>query len=244
MDWTRLNSMCITMVSTRYNTLFFYFTVEKRKKKKQTIFPTKLQQQLQRLDEWVSFSRLKIDHVEWPKKRSSGGGKGHGHGGAAKTPSVSKKQKGQKQQVKGAPAKAASVASSPSDAVKKEDARGGVAGSSRKRKRGASASQLSLSEEVGQNEEPGSGLDVDDEEDADLAADYVEKDADGDHGAAEPAGFSKEKEIEKLRTSGSMTQSVTEISRVKNIDTIIMGKSEIETWYVNELMIPLKSFLI
>ncbi|KAI9345214.1 acyl-CoA N-acyltransferase [Obelidium mucronatum] len=45
------------------------------------------------------------------------------------------------------------------------------------------------------------------------------------------ASFSKEKEIEKLRTSGSMTQSVTEISRVKNIDRIIMGPNEVETWY-------------
>jgi histone acetyltransferase HTATIP len=43
-------------------------------------------------------------------------------------------------------------------------------------------------------------------------------------------GFSKEKEIEKLRTSGSMTQSVDEISRVKNINRICMGKFEVETW--------------
>ncbi|KAJ3240307.1 Histone acetyltransferase [Chytriomyces hyalinus] len=51
-------------------------------------------------------------------------------------------------------------------------------------------------------------------------------------GTLNPDGtFSKEKEIEKLRTSGSMTQSVTEISRVKNIDRIIMGPNEVETWY-------------
>ncbi|KAH6580561.1 hypothetical protein BASA61_009573 [Batrachochytrium salamandrivorans] len=43
--------------------------------------------------------------------------------------------------------------------------------------------------------------------------------------------FSKEKEIEKLRTSGSMTQSITEIARVKNINRICMGKFEIDTWY-------------
>ena len=43
--------------------------------------------------------------------------------------------------------------------------------------------------------------------------------------------FSKEKELEKLRTSGSMTQSLTEISRVKNIKMIQLGKYEIETWY-------------
>ena len=43
--------------------------------------------------------------------------------------------------------------------------------------------------------------------------------------------FSKEQEIEKLRTSGSMTQSVSEIARVKNLNKIQMGKSEVETWY-------------
>ena len=48
---------------------------------------------------------------------------------------------------------------------------------------------------------------------------------------ADPPGWSKEKEIEKLRTSGSMTQAHSEIARVKNIDRIQMGKHEIETWY-------------
>jgi histone acetyltransferase HTATIP len=43
--------------------------------------------------------------------------------------------------------------------------------------------------------------------------------------------ISKEAEIEKLRTSGSMTQSVSEVARVKNFDCIRMGAHEIETWY-------------
>jgi len=43
--------------------------------------------------------------------------------------------------------------------------------------------------------------------------------------------FSKEQEIEKLRTQGSMTQSVHEIARVKNLDRIQMGKAEFEAWY-------------
>ncbi|OZJ06438.1 hypothetical protein BZG36_00557 [Bifiguratus adelaidae] len=46
-----------------------------------------------------------------------------------------------------------------------------------------------------------------------------------------PQVFSKEQEIEKLRTSGSMTQSVHEISRVKNLNSIQMGRHEVETWY-------------
>lgn len=51
------------------------------------------------------------------------------------------------------------------------------------------------------------------------------------HPNRRPEVFSKEQEIEKLRTSGSMTQSVHEVARVKNFDKIQMGKHEVETWY-------------
>jgi histone acetyltransferase HTATIP len=43
--------------------------------------------------------------------------------------------------------------------------------------------------------------------------------------------YSREDEIEKLRTGGSMTQNQTEISRVRNLDKLQMGKFEIEPWY-------------
>lgn len=43
--------------------------------------------------------------------------------------------------------------------------------------------------------------------------------------------FSKEQEIEKLRTSGSMTQSVSEIARVKNLNRLQIGKHEVDAWY-------------
>ena len=42
---------------------------------------------------------------------------------------------------------------------------------------------------------------------------------------------SREEEIEKLRVGGSMTQNQTEISRVRNLETVQMGDSEIEPWY-------------
>ncbi|KXN91020.1 Histone acetyltransferase ESA1 [Leucoagaricus sp. SymC.cos] len=45
------------------------------------------------------------------------------------------------------------------------------------------------------------------------------------------AHFSKEQEIEKLRTSGSMTQSISEITRVKNLNRLQIGKHEVEAWY-------------
>lgn len=43
--------------------------------------------------------------------------------------------------------------------------------------------------------------------------------------------FSREEEIEKLRTGGSMTQNQTEISRVRNLSRVQMGKHEMEPWY-------------
>ncbi|KDQ21861.1 hypothetical protein BOTBODRAFT_141906 [Botryobasidium botryosum FD-172 SS1] len=46
-----------------------------------------------------------------------------------------------------------------------------------------------------------------------------------------PTVFSKEQEIEKLRHSGSMTQSVHEIARVKNLNRLQIGKHEVEAWY-------------
>lgn len=49
--------------------------------------------------------------------------------------------------------------------------------------------------------------------------------------AAPSTLYSREDEIEKLRTSGSLTQNQTEISRVRNLNRIQMGDSEIEPWY-------------
>lgn len=73
-----------------------------------------------------------------------------------------------------------------------------------------------------------------DELESNLAQDQDTSRADIDPESMAPdpdSSFSKEKEIEKLRTSGSMTQSHTEISRLKNINRICIGKSVIDTWY-------------
>ena len=45
------------------------------------------------------------------------------------------------------------------------------------------------------------------------------------------APYSREEEIEKLRTGGSMTQNQTEISRVRNLGHIQLGAFEMEPWY-------------
>ncbi|QPH04602.1 Histone acetyltransferase [Epichloe festucae Fl1] len=43
--------------------------------------------------------------------------------------------------------------------------------------------------------------------------------------------FSREEEIEKLRTSGSMTQNPAEISRIRNISRVQFGKNDLFPWY-------------
>lgn len=43
--------------------------------------------------------------------------------------------------------------------------------------------------------------------------------------------FDPQREIEKLRTSGSMTQNHSEVSRVRNVSKVIFGEYEIEPWY-------------
>ncbi len=63
-------------------------------------------------------------------------------------------------------------------------------------------------------------MDVDEAQDAAAAAK-----------ASAPEHYSREDEIEKLRTSGSMTQNQTEISRVRNLSRIQMGQHEMEPWY-------------
>lgn len=50
---------------------------------------------------------------------------------------------------------------------------------------------------------------------------------------------SREDEIKKLRTSGSMTQNPHVVSQVRNLNKIIMGKYEIEPWYFSPYPIEL-----
>ncbi|GAA5851699.1 hypothetical protein JCM8547_001177 [Rhodosporidiobolus lusitaniae] len=66
--------------------------------------------------------------------------------------------------------------------------------------------------------------------DAQTGKEGSQADASADETGAIPT-FSKAREIEKLRTQGSMTQSHSEVARVKNLDRIQMGKHLVEAWY-------------
>ncbi|KAG0254424.1 Histone acetyltransferase [Actinomortierella ambigua] len=160
-----------------------------------------------RLDEWVSPERLNLNgEIEYPKVKKqksvlAGVGKETGKGGDATS------VKSNKNSLKTAVSKAKAASGGGGDGSTP-----GTPGTPASNKRKASAMDEN-SQELGGREDDG---------------DY-------DPEASTPAGdmpvFSKEAEIEKLRTSGSMTQNPHEVARVKNLNTIQIGKHEVETWY-------------
>ena len=85
-----------------------------------------------------------------------------------------------------------------------------------------------------EDEEEEEDLDADAEGEMDLDGEGEVLDLDATEQPAPPPplpAFSKEQEIEKLRTSGSMTQSISEIARVKNLNRLQIGKHEVDAWY-------------
>jgi histone acetyltransferase HTATIP len=69
-----------------------------------------------------------------------------------------------------------------------------------------------------------------------------EMDLDSHHTDGNPVYVSREQEIEKLRTSGSMTQDTHEIARVKNFGKIQIGKYEVEPWYFSPYPVELTDY--
>lgn len=196
-----------------------------------------------RLDEWVGGSRLVLDReMEWPKVKDEGKDKKKEKdkttGNSTPTKAAPSPRPGSGSLLKKAATKAATAA------VKSKSGKDLPMGktSSIKRK-----STLGMKEPArgkgkgGGDEEDAEGDDEDGDGDGDMTMSTSagsEMDADGEvdltapsNPQAAPRVFSKKQEIEKLRTSGSMTQSHSEVSRVKNLNKIQMGKSEIEAWY-------------
>ena len=90
----------------------------------------------------------------------------------------------------------------------------------------------------------GDGMDLDDGEEGEGEEEEEEEEEEGEGSvsaevevsapqdpSAAPAYMGKATEIEKLRHGGSMTQSVSEVARVKNLNRIQFGRNEVEAWY-------------
>jgi histone acetyltransferase HTATIP len=162
-----------------------------------------------RLDEWIPYSLVKLDSIELPKlssKSSGGSGSNVGQSPSVKASSSSsmKRKKGPKSVLALGKGKAQKQLQQEQQQSKQPKASKAGSGS-------AKENTLPGSAETSDNDDQSSTHDKGPE-------------------LQEQPGFSKEKELEKLRTSGSMTQSHAEIARVKNIEKIQFGKHEIEAW--------------
>ncbi|KAI6157493.1 histone acetyltransferase, MYST superfamily [Pisolithus tinctorius] len=184
-----------------------------------------------RLDEWVVGSRLVLSKdLEWPRPKPLPGKKTglsaqKAPGKAPRSQSLLKK----------ATANAAAAASptpfsTPGPAIGMTGYRSPSPASSLKRK------SLQEEQEEEEEEEPEEeDLDAEGEMDVDAEGELEGETFDLVASPTEPppsvTAFSKEQEIEKLRTSGSMTQSISEVARVKNLNRLQIGKHELDAWY-------------
>ncbi|KAF9051184.1 histone acetyltransferase ESA1 [Hymenopellis radicata] len=182
-----------------------------------------------RLDDWVSGSRLVLTReLLWPQPKAAPPGK---KSTAPKVPPG--KARSSQNLLKKATSNAANAtsptpsvpfaipdfAASPSPAPSQ----------SLKRKRDEEEEEEEGTEDMDADADADGDMDVDGEGDLETF-DLSMTEAMPDHNE-QPATFSKEQEIEKLRTSGSMTQSISEIARVKNLNRLQIGKHEVEAWY-------------
>ncbi|KAK0627807.1 histone acetyltransferase [Immersiella caudata] len=85
-------------------------------------------------------------------------------------------------------------------------------------------SKVNASLEIGGT--PGVGPDEMELDENEAPADAAEKERE-----ERASSFSREEEIEKLRTSGSMTQNPAEISRIRNISKVEFGRHVLFPWY-------------
>ncbi|GAA6008761.1 hypothetical protein JCM10207_001712 [Rhodosporidiobolus poonsookiae] len=184
-----------------------------------------------RLDEWVSSSRILLSReVEWPIPPQP----------PAATGSASARKNSREASV--------AIPASPSPAPPSMN------GSAAETKKALDAGNVlrkaairaAHEQSVGNKRKAVDGEDGDEDAEGELDADGDAEMVDaqtGADGSSQPdladdsadegviPTFSKAREIEKLRTQGSMTQSHSEVARVKNLDQIQIGRHLVEAWY-------------
>jgi GNAT superfamily N-acetyltransferase len=173
-----------------------------------------------RLDEWIASARLDLSQeVEWPQPEKPEKKK---TGPANKAPSKNKRARAGSRDVSATPdlltGKNANVGK-----VQRPSKAGG------KENRG-DETPINLSV-LGSEALSADGTPKADSEDVDMMdASFV--DAKEIKEEEKALGLmSREEEIERLRTGGSMTQNPTEIHRVRNLERLQMGKFDVEPWY-------------
>ena len=210
-----------------------------------------------RLDEWVGGSKLVIEkEMEWPKakdedkdkdKRKKTSTPAAGGASVGGTPLGRKGTPTPGNLLRKATSKAAAAAAEGrgqkkplgKDTPTKKPSRAGT-GKDAQKGTGVKMEQVSDEDDTdGEGEDDSGGASPSGDGDISMASIQTSSpDAEGEidlsapsNPKAAPRVFSKKQEIEKLRTSGSMTQSHSEVSRVKNLNKLQIGKHEVESWY-------------
>ncbi|EAA32981.1 hypothetical protein GE21DRAFT_6717 [Neurospora crassa] len=173
-----------------------------------------------RLDEWVPAARIDFEQdVEWPnpdkdKQKDAKTKKNNS--------TVSKKQPSKKNNQKKASKREQSVASdgqTPHPWTEFVESQPGK--NNRQRGKTEDGTDVNASLEVGGDKGVKRKADEIDMDEDEIPAAKKQR---------QPS-FSREQEIEKLRTSGSMTQNPTEISRIRNISKVEFGRYVLFPWY-------------
>lgn len=166
-----------------------------------------------RLDEWVPAKRIDFSQdVEWPSPEKPKDAKKSAAQAAKKTAVAQKKA--QKRPVSTREASVASEATTPHPWTEFVDSQKGTPDVDG----GELVAALDLDNTPGA--EDSDPMDVD------------EAVAEANQAKTQPQEhFSREEEIEKLRTGGSMTQNQAEISRIRNISKVQFGKYNLFPWY-------------
>ncbi|KJZ79425.1 Histone acetyltransferase ESA1 [Hirsutella minnesotensis 3608] len=169
-----------------------------------------------RLDEWVPIPRIDFDQeVEWPnpEKEKSKEAK------AKKAPSSQPKKQSSKQsskKIQKRPAKKEQRNPPPwAEAIAKN----------------ADLPSQRKSSSIGPDGEAQPSASVETGATPDAAVDELENEEKDDDQKYDDGAFSREEEIEKLRTSGSMTQNPAEISRIRNVSNVQFGLNDLFPWY-------------
>ena len=186
-----------------------------------------------RLDEWVSGSRLVLTRdLEWPRPKTSVGKKGT----PIRKPGKAFRHRDLLKKATSNAALATSPTPAPSTPMLVDDFPSSPSPApSSKRKVPHDEEEEEEEEEEGEDEEDAEGDDdAEGEMDVDGEGEVETFELNLTESVSEPpplSSFSKKQEIEKLRTSGSMTQSISEIARVKNLNRLQIGKHEVDAWY-------------
>ncbi|KAH0547696.1 Histone acetyltransferase [Glutinoglossum americanum] len=200
-----------------------------QERKGQPFFYVHYEEFNKRLDEWIPAQRLDLSkEVEWPapekpdKKKSGAASKANSKNEMSKLTKAQKRHRvGASRDISGTPESSSTAA-----------AGNGLAPSLFKVAPGVENNDsiaLVSAEVMDGTPKPGDEeMDLVDVQDAAAAAK-----------AAPPEIYSREDEIEKLRTSGSMTQNQTEISRVRNLGRVQFGRHEMDPWYFSPYPVEL-----